>query len=177
MLFKPAKLSLRSVLFVCTANITRSTTAEALFKYHTDKLYDKWDVSSAGVKALTRSFPLRGENPHTVVRNYLRDIKNIRNYSHHSQQITKRLLRKYYWILVMEKAHKDYINKLGVPLENRMFTVREFGLNQPPDETDMPDPTNMERENYEQLFEIMDKEIPRIIDVLINKIIELEQPT
>ena len=75
----------------------------------------------------------------------------------------------------MENAHKEHINKLGVPLDSRMFTVREFGLSEPPDEIDMPDPTGADTmETYDQIFDIINKEITRIADVLITKVLELE---
>lgn len=140
-------------------------------------MYNKWKVSSAGVNALTRRFPQLGETPHTAVLSYLRERKNIHNYMHNSQQISKKLLHQYYWIIVMETAHKEFIDKLGVPLETRMFTMREFGLITPPKELDMPDPTGgPDRNHYLSKFDIIDKEIPRIFDVLTNNIFQLENP-
>jgi len=137
--------------------------------------YDKWNVNSAGVKALKGNLIRRGAIPHDAVRSYLRREEILPLYIHYSQQITKKLLSQYYWILVMENAHKERINKLGVPLESRMFTVREFGLKNPPPDIDMPDPTGADfKESYEKVFDTINTEITRIADVLISKVIELE---
>ena len=137
--------------------------------------YEEWKINSAGVKAPGGNLIRRGAIPHQVVRSFL-DTENLQfPYFHTSQQITKKLLRQYYWILVMENAHKEHINKLGIPLESRMFTFREFGLDEPPQDIDMPDPTGAElMDTYEVVFDIIKKEIPRIADVLINKIMDLE---
>jgi len=133
------------------------------------KSLKKWEVSSAGVKALRHAYP------HDVVNTYLHN-KGLPIYNHRAQQITKKVLNRYYWILVMENEHKNHINKLDAQLDSRMFTVREFGLDVPPEEADMPDPTGKETENFKQLFTILEYEIPRIANYISNKAFELEGP-
>jgi len=67
----------------------------------------------------------------------------------------------------METNHKEQIIQKSPEVENRVFTVREFGLETPPAEPDMPDPTFSDnQEDYYNLLNILNYEIPRITRVL-----------
>ncbi len=151
---------LKSVLFVCTANITRSATAEALFKLEIEKTGEIWKVASAGVNAVKG---IRAQKNMSI----LLQMRGISVNSHFSQPLTPKLLNSYYWILVMETNHKEQIIQKSPEVENRVFTVREFGLETPPAEPDMPDPTFSDnQEDYYNLLNILNYEIPRITRVL-----------
>jgi len=67
----------------------------------------------------------------------------------------------------MEIAHKEQILNKNPEVGNRVFTVREFGLDIPPDEPDMPDPTFSDnQDDYYNLLNILNYEIPRITRIL-----------
>jgi len=150
----------RSALFVCTANITRSPSAEALFKLEIEKTGEIWDISSAGVNAVKG---IRAQKNISI----LMHLNGVVLKNHRSQPLTPKLLNKYYWILVMEIAHKEQILNKNPEVGNRVFTVREFGLDIPPDEPDMPDPTFSDnQDDYYNLLNILNYEIPRITRIL-----------
>lgn len=158
----------RSALFVCTANITRSPSAEALFKLEIEKTGEIWDISSAGVNAVKG---IRAQkNISILMQMHGVDLRN-----HRSQPLTPKLLNRYYWILVMELAHKEQILENNPEVANRVFTVREFGLEISPDEPDMPDPTFSDNQDeYYNLLNILNYEIPRITRILLIKNSDLE---
>ena len=172
-LFKRKPISYRSVLFVCTANVTRSVTAEALFRHKADADKDnlahgeRWDVASAGVKASHGV----GQNSPLNVRLH---SKGIPIPNHRSQPISPKLFKRSYWIIVMERAHKEAIIEKFPDVADRVFVLREFGLDEPPSESDMPDPTGKEKENYTEFFDILEKEIPRIYEELKERVNDLE---
>ncbi|MDP8228980.1 MAG: hypothetical protein P9M15_05960 [Candidatus Electryoneaceae bacterium] len=169
-LFKRKSLSYRSVLFVCTANVTRSASAEGMFRDLADRnSAERWDVASAGVKAHKGS----GPNPPIKVR--LMECYKIFIDNHRSQPITSKLFKRYYWIIVMERAHKEAIIKQYPDVKDRVHVLREFGQSVPPSEPDMPDPTGEDKtEGYRELLAIFEEEIPRIFQVLQYRVDDLK---
>lgn len=157
--FKPKKPPLRSVLFVCTANQTRSVTAMALFRRLAEKSTEKWIVDSAGAKASN------GAMAHPVISHQLKRMDAPVN-DHRSKPVSKKLLSRFRWIIVMEQAHKDAIVKLDKEAGERTFLMRELSSGEELKNYDMPDPTGNEYENYKELFDIMDAEIPRLFEKL-----------
>jgi len=105
-----------SVLFVCTANRFRSPVAAAIFKRalieeksqrtSSRDIEDpkEWSVGSAGVQAID------GETVLPEVLETARQL-GINLSNHHSARINGSLLSDYDLILVMEKSHKDAIDK------------------------------------------------------------------
>ena len=90
-----------NILFVCTANISRSFLAQNLFE-HELRSHEVYDiaVSSAGTNA----------NPGTPADPKMVDhllAKGIRSEKHESRQITKEDVDWADRILVMERWHKD----------------------------------------------------------------------
>ena len=165
-LFKKKKPDIRSVLFVCSANITRSPAAAELFKNIASQHHERWDVGSAGVKAIN------GVGPNPVVA-YVLSQRGIPINEHRSRVLNRSLLRRYYWIFVMETSHKQAIIKLDPEVSDRVFVLREFNRETPPSDSNMPDPTSKELEDYKELFEILEEEIPRLFRALQNKASDL----
>ena len=154
------------MLFVCTANITRSPVAEAMLRGVAAKSNEKWKVGSAGTKAV------RGAAPNPIAA-YIMHQRGIPINKHRSQSFTPKLLKRFYWILVMEQKHRDEIVKSNPKAADRVFTVREFGRETPQLVPDMPDPTSKELEDYNELFAILDEEILRVFKTLQNKVSDL----
>jgi protein arginine phosphatase len=167
-MFKSKAQSLRSVLFVCTANVTRSPTMAAMFLALAAKSGEKWDVASAGVSA-GRGYPANS------VISYRMFKKEMPLTSHRSQPIEARLLKRYRWIITAEQAQKDALLKIDATLEGQIFTLREFGQNRAVAHPDLPDPTGEKELNaYDELFAILDVEIPRLYRALESRISDLE---
>jgi len=95
-------------------------------------------------------------------------------FKHRSQPVTPQLLSQYYWIIVMEVAHKEAILKVDKETGSRIFTFREFGHIEGVKEPDMPDPTGKEIEDYKVLFDILDREMPHFITTIFAKVDDLK---
>ena len=161
-LFKRKPPPLQSILFVCTANVTRSPVAESLFKHEIAKTGETWKVASAGVNAA------KGISANPTV-SFVMSKRGTPIANHRSQPVTAKLLNRYYWIIVMEAAHKSAILEINPDVGERLFTMREIGLQDPPDQPDMPDPTGKEVGDFQELFQIFDYEIPRLVKAIQAK--------
>lgn len=161
-----SKKNYRSVLFVCTANITRSASAEALFRKMTQSMPDKWEAASAGTRALV------GSPAHPII-SFILQLREISNFKHRSKQLTKVLIDKFQWIVVMETAHKDLVLKLSPDASERTFLFRELSGAEQLSNYNMPDPTGKDVEDYAELFQILDTELPLVYKKLENKVNDL----
>lgn len=154
--------SAKSVLFVCTANITRSPAAEALFRQMVSKISEGWVVSSAGVSAMN------GAAPHLNIAYVMRE-NGIPIYKHKSKPVTRKLLKKFQWVVVMENKHREAILKLDPSMEGRIFIFRELSTDLSNEEADMPDPTGKEGEDYLGLIQTLQTEMPLVVRALQQK--------
>lgn len=95
-----------NILFVCTANISRSFLAQHLLRHElrSHEIYNV-SVSSAGINA----YP--GANPDPKMEDHLLR-KGIRSEGHKARQITKEDVDWAHRILVMEKRHADVIEEM-----------------------------------------------------------------
>ena len=127
-----------------------------------------WKIASAGVNAV------KGMRAQNNMSNLMQS-RGVNLNDHLSQPLTQKLLNNHYWILVMESIHRESIIQANPELINRVYTVREFGLSEPPDEPDMPDPTGSDNLNdYYDLLNILNYEIPRIVRILPIKNSDIE---
>ena len=109
---------MKSILFVCTANICRSPMAEGLLKHLVKTKGYNWKVDSAGVWAIDGLPPV--ENAINVLLQ-----KGINISEHRSQNLSKQLLEENDLVLVMEKNHKESI-VLSFPQEKeKVFLLSE----------------------------------------------------
>jgi len=166
--------ALRSVLFVCTANITRSPAAAALFRQLATKAGEEWEVASAGTNAVKGAPSL----PELKIELGYRKIFIP---DHKSQPVTKSLIANYRWIMVMERKHHDFILKLDPTAGNRTFVLRDFGVAVPLENPDFPDPTydskgrkNKELNPYDMFIELLIEEVPRIFELLRERVVNYQ---
>jgi len=138
-----------------------------MFKAVTDKTHDTWDISSAGVNAMN------GTGPNSVI-NFILSRRGLSVAKHRSRLVDKKLINRYYWIIVMERKHQENLVKQFPDAADRIQVMREFGAFSPPDDVDMPDPTGKEIDDYTELFSILDIEVPRLYNVINDQIINLE---
>ncbi len=155
------------MLFVCTANVTRSPAAAAIFKNIVDKSGEDWEVASAGVKAI------KGMMPNTLIK-LLMDQRKISIANHRARPVTKKLITRYCWIMVMESAHRDAIIKLDPSFAAKTFCLRSFAAFDPLTPSDFPDPTGKNLNDYDELFYLLDREIPRVVEALRERVVHYE---
>ena len=158
-LFKRNTLSSRSILFVCTANITRSPVAEVMFRKMAEKSGETWKIASAGIQAF------KGASANQVI-SFIMFQRGLPLYNHSSQPVTKKLLSRYMWIIVMEERHKKAILEIDENLKDRIFVFRELTSTGKLENYNMPDPTGKDAQDYSQLFEILDNEMPRLYEAM-----------
>jgi protein-tyrosine phosphatase len=148
-----------NILFVCTANISRSFLSEKLFKYELQmhKLSDI-QVSSAGVMALSGSPP----DPKMV--DYL-DSLGIPSDGHQSRQLDKEIVARADRILVMEKNH---YHRIEAAFPEAIEKVELFGKYVSPDasQDDIVDPFG--RSSYH--YRLSQSQIQMAVEGLINSI-------
>jgi len=166
-IFKSRPPPPRSVLFICTANVTRSPVAEMMFRELVEKSGEIWSIASAGIKGV------KGLPANQVISFIMsRRGQSIRR--HRSQPVSKKLLSRYQWIIVMQEAHRLAVIELDKNIEDRVFLFRSLSSNAPLDNPDMPDPTGKDVDDYQELFSILDEEMPQLYKVVRDKAYELE---
>lgn len=69
----------------------------------------------------------------------------------------------------MEKTQRQAILEIEPDAESRVFVMRELIHGDRIENPDMPDPTSKEVDDYRELFEILDQEIPQLVKILQNK--------
>ena len=166
-LFKRKSPPLQSVLFVCTGNVTRSPVAAAMFRRLADASGERWEVGSAGTGTV------KGSPPNPVVA-FVMFGRGTPIQQHRSRPVTRRLLDRYYWIMVMERSHREKLLEIAPEAGERVQVLRRFGRRELPlPELDMPDPTGKEVDDYRELFDILDEEVPRLFKALQNRVSDL----
>jgi protein-tyrosine phosphatase len=157
----------RSVLFVCTANVTRSPVAEIMFRQLAGRTGEVWKVASAGVKGA------RGMGVNQVI-GFIMFQRKLSLQHHRAQPVTRKLLAQYQWIVVMEERHRQSILELDDNLKDRVFLFRELANSEPLTNPNMPDPTGKDVDDYRELFGIFDAEMPVLVKAIRDKAYELE---
>ncbi len=111
---------MRSILFVCSANMCRSPMAEALLRnlLQQQQAVD-WDVSSAGVWAYD------GNRASEGAVNALKQ-KGIDLSRHRARSINLDMLRDSNLILVMERNHKEALQAAFPRYSNKVYLVSEM---------------------------------------------------
>lgn len=110
---------MRSVLFVCSANICRSPLAMGLFMARLGADAAVWRVESAA------TWELEGEpvarNSHVIL---LERGINLGN--HRSRSVNLELLRSFNLILTMEQGHKEALQIEFPDIADRVFLLSEM---------------------------------------------------
>lgn len=145
------------ILFVCTANITRSAMCEAILKKFSseDNLQERITVESAGTEALSGSSP----DPETIEVCKKHDI----DISHHqARQVEPELLEQADLILCLAESHKERIVEASPVYEKKVFLLKEYAQVVLPDDLSVNDPTGKAKKDYQKTFEELYGEILRI---------------
>jgi protein-tyrosine phosphatase len=110
---------MRSILFVCTANICRSPMAEGLFRSIVKGRNVEWEVGSAG------TWTTDGQPVSDGTRLVL-EKRGISINEHKSRQVTADLLRSYQLILTMEQGQKEALRVEFPEIANRVYLMSEM---------------------------------------------------
>lgn len=110
---------MRSVLFVCSANICRSPMAEGLMKALIREKGGDWRIESAGVWALNRS--PAAENTLQVLRSRGVDLS-----AHLSRQITFEMAEQFNLVLTMESNHREALRAAFPEHAHKVFKMSEM---------------------------------------------------
>lgn len=151
---------MRSVLFVCTANICRSPLGEGLLKKHVEKIgqADEWEITSAGTWA--RNGLPAARNSEKLLMDRGIDISD-----HGSRLVTHEILAKADVVFTMESGHKEALMIEFPDMKNKIYMLSELAGY----EFDVADPIGQE----EAAFAVTIKEIEGYIVDGFEKIVEL----
>ncbi len=149
---------MKTILFVCTANICRSPMAAALTRRRIAEmgLSDQVDVRSAGVRARTGDEACEGAA--TVLAS-----RDIPLGEHLSRPMTDKLLQQADIVLVMEEEHRRSLFYLNPKYLGKVFLLTEMaGGND-----DVADPYGGPLEGYvrtaDQLDDLIAAGLPKIL--------------
>lgn len=118
-----------TVLMVCTANVCRSTAAEALLRHH---LQQRGMGRSIAVRSAGTDVGAPGRRPDPRVVSILEEM-GVKASGIRARQITEKILSQVDHILVMERNHLDAINERFPDAQERIRLLDAQG-------GDIPDP-------------------------------------
>ncbi len=138
---------MKSVLFVCTANMCRSPMAEALFGKLISERGEtaEWRIESAGVGAIEGQ--LATGNTQLVAAERGMDLSE-----HRSKPATRATLEPFPLVLVMDEGHRRRLREAAPELAGRVYLLSEMVGQR----TDIWDPVGTEIENYRTMADQID---------------------
>ena len=133
----------RAILFVCTGNICRSPTAEAVLRHLAAKEGIQLEIASAGIGDWhVGSPPDERAQHHAKGRGY--DLSSLR-----ARQVTKRDFERFDLILAMDRGHLRALQRMA--RAEQRHKLRLFVAGQ-----DVPDPYYGGPEGFERVLDLVE---------------------
>jgi protein-tyrosine phosphatase len=153
---------MKKILFVCLGNICRSPQAEAIFN---QKITEKGLVHAFQSDSCGTSNYHIGSSPDT--RTIKNSIKNGVPIIHAARQLSDLDLDSFDLILAMDQSNYTNILSLSTATthQHKIKLMREFD---PHERGDVPDPYYGGEEDFQLVFDILDRSIENMI-AMINK--------
>jgi protein-tyrosine phosphatase len=143
----------RSILFVCTGNICRSPTAEAVMRHLAGKVSLEIRIESAGIGDWhVGDPPDERAQRHARQRGY--DLSAQR-----ARQIGPRDLEEFDLILAMDRGHLRAL--LGMARPEQRGKIRLFAA-----ERDVPDPYYGGADGFERVLDLVEERCRRLLEEL-----------
>jgi protein-tyrosine phosphatase len=145
------------ILFVCLGNICRSPLAEAVFnhKIKLRKLDAYFQADSCG----TGNYHIGGPADHRTISSAQKNGVLI---DHKARQLTTADLIEFDLIFAMDKSNQFNILQLSSATDNlgKVRLLREYD---PIGPGNVPDPYHGEEADFQEVFEILDRSIDKLI--------------
>ena len=152
-------LFLMNIVFVCTANVSRSVMAQAIMQRLLLKSNEPIRVSSAGLEADSSGGPDR-----LTIR--VCSDNGLDVSTHRSIQLTAAILEKADLVLCLGENHKRIILGAYPGLQNKVFLLKEYGSRTVHGNPSVDDPIGKRKSTYDRCFEEIQREIKRIVPLL-----------
>ena len=148
----------KTILFVCTANVCRSPMAEAICNALAEKKGLPWQAESAGVAAL------EWEDMTPNARAALEEV-GIYPEGHRARQVSEAMLEEAEIVLVMSPGHVRALRRHSGSLSDEVYTLPEYATGVYSEEG-IPDPYGYTmatfRASVRQILGYMEKVVERI---------------
>jgi len=143
----------RSILFVCTGNICRSPTAEAVLRYLSEKAGLELHIESAGLGDWHVGQPPDERSQHHArKRGY--DLSAQR-----ARQVTARDFERFDMILAMDRGHLRALQKLAPARHHARIRLFVEGR-------DVPDPYSGGPEGFEHVLDLVEARCRALLEEL-----------
>lgn len=155
--------AMQRILFVCLGNICRSPLAEAVFKHKIAKmgLSEKFFVDSCG----TGNYHIGSQPDPRTIKNALKNGVPI---DHCCRQLSADDFTQFDRILVMDSSNLKHALRMAPPdMQHKVQLLRTYdplGADQP-----VPDPYYGEEQDFQEVFEILDRTIEELISREVNR--------
>lgn len=152
------------VLFVCLGNICRSPLAEGIMKSRIKalNLEKEIEVDSCG----TSKYHI-GEQPDA--RTVANAKSNGLHLDHQARQFLKEDFRKFDYILAMDSANLNCIQRIDQTEEFKDKTMLMRFFDTKDKNADVPDPYFGGEDGFQQVYEILDRSVNEFLNWLIKK--------